>query len=155
MVKQPPIWAVRKWQFNYICLKSHTQNPFSAMASSQFRAKNWKRYVIFLYKQLLPCRDANASETALSALPPHEMTCEIFEGQHPHRCFQNKKPKDSFNCLGQKRLSFISSVSNSTAVAVISSAHLDRLIHKGCPFVLKLFYANITKCTLSGCRYCS
>lgn len=40
-------------------------------------------------------------------------------------------------------------------MAVISSAHLEGLIHKGCPFVLKLFRANVTECILSRCSYCS
>lgn len=91
---------------------------------------------------------------ALSALPLHEITCEILEGQNPHRCFQNKKPKDSFNFLGQKGLYPISSTTNYTAVAVISLAHLEELIHKGCQVVLKFFYVNFTKCILSRCSYC-
>lgn len=47
VVKEPHIWAVRKWQFNYICLKSHTQNPFSVMASSQFQGREDNKKVDF------------------------------------------------------------------------------------------------------------
>lgn len=50
-----------------------------------------------------------------------------------HRRFQDKKPKYSFNCLGQKGLYLISFTTNSTAVAVISLAHLEELLCEGLP----------------------
>lgn len=53
---QSPLWsnslniqAVRKWQFNCVCLKSHTQNPFSVTANSQFRERKQKGMWCFLY----------------------------------------------------------------------------------------------------------
>lgn len=65
---------------------------------------------------------------ALSALPPHEITGEIFEGQQPHRCFHRiKSQRIPFNRLGQKGLYLISPTTNSIAVAAISFAHLEEL----------------------------
>lgn len=108
----------------------------------------------FLCEQLQPRRDANSRETALSALPPHEIAQEIFEGQDPRRCFQNKKPPDFFNWHEQKRLYLLSSTTNSIAVAAISLAHLEEWIHEGCPFLCQFSYANFTKWIFSRCSCC-
>lgn len=68
--------------------------------------------------------------------------------------FRIKSQKILFNCLGQKGLYLISPTTNSIAVAAISFAHLEGLIHEGCQFVLKFLFADFTKRTWSRCSYC-